>query len=110
MRRGVGEIMAYFAIHALDKPGMLATREALRPGHRARLRDHDFALTVRVGGPLTDAVGAMVGTLLIVEAEDFGEVERFFAGDPYAQAGIFERVDIRPFNWGLGLPEEAGRG
>lgn len=102
--------MAYFAIHALDRPGMLATREVLRPSHRARLRDHDFALTVRVGGPLTDEGGAMVGTLLIVEAEALAEVERFFAGDPYAEAGIFERIDIRPFAWGLGVPEEARHG
>lgn len=97
--------MAYFAIYALDEPGSGERRQALRPAHRERLRQHDHQVKVVVGGPLTDADAQMVGTLLIIEAEDIGAVQRYFDGDPYVTAGLFRSVDIRPFAWGLGQPE-----
>lgn len=99
--------MPYFAVYALDAPGRLADRQRLRPGHRERLRTHDHPVTVRIGGPLLDAAGEMNGTLLIIEAESRTEVEAYMAGDPYVQAGLFAALDIRAFNWGLGLPDTA---
>lgn len=99
--------MAYFAVHALDKPGSGAIRAENRPAHRARLRAHDHPLQVVVGGPLMSDDGSMVGTLLIVDAATREEVEAFVSGDPYATAGLYERVDIRPFAWGLGAPAQA---
>ena len=101
---------AYFAVYALDAPGMGEVRAANRAAHRERLRVHDHPVTVRIGGPLTDGDGTMVGTLLVIEAPDRGAVERFVEGDPYVEAGLFGSIDIRPFAWGLGLPEEAAHG
>jgi len=62
-------------------------------------------ITVRVAGPTLgeDGVG-MNGTLLIVEAADIGAVRSFLADDPYSRAGLFQSVEVRPWNWGLNNP------
>ncbi len=97
--------MAYFVVHALDKPGRAELREENRPAHRARLRNPDDPVKVHVGGPLLDEGGAMIGTMLVVEAGDKAVVEAFVSGDPYTQAGLYDTVHIHPYLWGLGQPE-----
>lgn len=97
--------MTYFVVHALDAPGKSDARQAARPTHRARLREHDHPLTVHIGGPLLDDAGNMCGTMLVIEAEDESDVGRYLAGDPYRKAGVYESVSIHRFNWGLGQPE-----
>lgn len=97
--------MTYYCVHAFDQPGRLEDRLRLREAHRARLRNHDHPVSVRVGGPLLDDAGAMIGTLLIIEAEDRAAVETYLSGDPYWLANLFELVTITRFNWGLGLQE-----
>lgn len=100
--------MPYFAVHALDRPGSADIRAAERAAHRERLRVHDHPVTVRIGGPLLDDEGAMIGSLLVIEATDKAAVEKYLAGDPYVVAGLFDAMEVRPFAWGLGLPEDAG--
>jgi uncharacterized protein YciI len=48
----------------------------------------------------------MNGTLLVVEADDISTVSDFVADDPYAQAGVFQSIEIRPWAWTLGVPAE----
>ena len=98
--------MPYFVIHALDAPGMTEVRLTNRPAHRARLRQHDHPVRVRIGGPLLDNEGQMCGTMLVIEATDRAEVEDYLAKDPYMLAGVYQNVSLRAFNWGLGQPEE----
>jgi uncharacterized protein YciI len=99
--------MPYFAIYALDAPGALPRREAVRERHRAYLRTPHADGTVGVlGGPLTDDAGAMIGTLVVLRAPSRAAAERFLAGDPYTEAAIFERVEVRAWRWGLGAPAE----
>lgn len=97
--------MAYFCVYAIDRSGAQELRASLRPSHRQRLREHDHPVAVRIGGPLRSEAGEMIGTLLVIEAEDRQQVERYFDGDPYVAAGLFESIAIRHFDWGLGLPE-----
>lgn len=96
--------MAHFVVYALDKPGRQAARLEARPAHRARLREHDHPVAVRIGGPLLDDAGTMIGTMLIVEAQTKQQVEAFVAGDPYMAVDIYASVAIHPYNWGLGNP------
>jgi uncharacterized protein YciI len=49
----------------------------------------------------------MNGTMLVIEAETEEAVRAYLAEDPYMQAGLYERLEVRPFNWGLGQPETA---
>lgn len=98
----------YFVIFATDKPGAEQTRAEARPRHREYLRNPgDHAVKVRLGGPtLTEDGERMNGTLLVVEAERIEDVRAFLAGDPYSRASLFESVTVRPWNWGIGKPEE----
>jgi len=97
----------FYAVFATDKPGMRAVRERVRPAHRAYLRAASgHRVFVRLGGPMLDGQGeAMNGTLLVIEAEHIEDVEHFLRNDPYTHAGLFERVEIRPWDWSLGNPE-----
>jgi uncharacterized protein YciI len=52
---------------------------------------------VRLGGPFLDEKGDMAGSLIIIEAADTAAAEAFSLNDPYRKAGLFERVDIRPW-------------
>lgn len=100
----------YFAILATDKPDLEPLRAQIRPQHREYLREpHPHRVVVRLGGPTLDGCeGSMNGTLLVVEAASLREVQAFFSDDPYARAGLFERVEIRPWNWSLGNPQVRG--
>lgn len=97
--------MTYFCVHAFDHPGRLEDRKRLRESHRARLRDHDHPVVVRIGGPLLDDDGEMIGSMLVIEAETRTQVEAYIAGDPYVRNQLFRRIAINTFNWGLGQPE-----
>ena len=87
--------MAYFVLSCIDKPNSLALRMATREAHFAYGRSTPGL--VRLGGPFLDAKGDMAGSLIILEVADLAAAEAFAAGDPYGKAGLFERVDIRPW-------------
>jgi len=84
-----------FAITCTDKPASLALRMASRPAHLAYL-EANLARLVLVG-PVLDPEGKPCGSLLVVDVADRAAAESFAAGDPYAQAGLFESAVIRPF-------------
>ncbi|MBQ0757122.1 MAG: hypothetical protein KBT54_08450 [Amphritea sp.] len=97
----------YFVVFATDKPGMASARAEARPTHREYLRQHDHPVRVRVGGPTFNASAEqMNGTMLVIEADEIKQVHEYLKGDPYQAAGIFESIEVRPWSWGLGLPEE----
>jgi uncharacterized protein YciI len=98
----------YFAVWATDRKGTGAKRVAVREAHRARLRDPgEHPVKVVAGGPtLDDSTGAMDGSLLIIEAEDIETVRSFVQGDPYVTHQVYDNVEIRAWQWGLGCPEE----
>lgn len=81
-----------FTVYCVDKPGATELRKATREAHLAYLADFDVVF----GGPLlTDDGDAMIGTLVVAEFADRAAAETFAANDPYALAGLFERVEIR---------------
>ncbi|HEY2049722.1 MAG TPA: YciI family protein [Caulobacteraceae bacterium] len=94
--------MARFLLLCLDKPDSLALRMANREAHLAYVAAHPDKTPA--AGPLLDDEGKMKGSLLIVEAEDRAAVEAFSAGDPYRQAGLFERVEIHAWRQSVGTP------
>ncbi|NGM23184.1 YciI family protein [Roseomonas stagni] len=84
-----------FAISCTDKPASLALRMETRPAHLEYLKQH--AASFVLVGPVLDAEGKPCGSLLVVDVADRAAAEAFAAGDPYAKAGLFESVVIRPF-------------
>ena len=91
--------MPLFVLTCTDKANALETRMAAREAHLAYVRGNP---AVKLGGPFLDDAGAMAGSMLIIEAEDMAAAKAFSAADPYAQAGLFERVEIRAFKATLG--------
>ncbi|MBJ7437799.1 MAG: YciI family protein [Sphingopyxis sp.] len=93
----------YFVIYALDRPDAGDLREKTRPAHREYLHGSDLPVRLRLAGPLLADDGAtMIGSLIIVEADDSASVEAFSAADPYRLAGLVGSVTIRPWNWTTG--------
>mgnify|MGYP001770179518 FL=1 len=97
--------MAYFVLLCTDKPHHAEMRMAVRPDHLTYLMD--FSESVKAAGPFLDDQGGMVGSMLIINVDDRAQAEQFAAGDPYAKAGLFSRVEIRPWKWVIGEPGAA---
>lgn len=90
-----------FVIYCVDKPGHLQTRLDNRPAHLEYLKAAGGA--VKLGGPLLGADGQNpAGSLLIVEQENLAAAQKFADNDPYAKAGLFESVGIRPWRHAVG--------
>jgi hypothetical protein len=89
-----------FMIYAVDKPDSGERRQHNREAHLAYLRAyHDH---ICQAGPVLDDDGHPCASLLLMDFPDRAAAERFAAGDPYAQAGLFQRVEIAP--WKKVLP------
>ena len=95
----------YFALICTDKPDALPIRKAHRPEHLAYLQGLGDAL--KFAGPFTAEDGeTMTGSLVVIEAPSLTEAREIAGGDPFAKAGLFASVEIRPWKWSLGKPEE----
>lgn len=85
-----------FLVIAQDRQGAEDLRAQHREAHVAYLKMPHDSVQIQVGGPLAADAKNSAGTFLIVTAADLSSVERFVAGDPFATAGIFGSVDIKP--------------
>ena len=84
-----------------DKPDHLNVRLETRPAHLAFLAEKGDAL--KVGGPtLDDDSETPNGSLLIFEDADLEAAKSWVAQDPYAAAGLFETVVVRPWRHAVG--------
>ena len=93
-----------FALICLDKPNASAVRMEARPRHLTYIDAHKDA--VKIAGPFLSEDGqAMRGSLIILEAADMAAARAFAANDPYALAGLFESVEIKPWRWTIGAPK-----
>ncbi len=85
-----------FAIVCLDKPDHGHLRAENRPAHIDYL-NANLEHMVLAGPFLSEDGERPVGSLLIMEFDDLDQARAFAKGDPYAKAGLFESVTIRPF-------------
>lgn len=93
--------MSLYVIICNDKPNSHDTRMATRDAHLAYAKANEH-VKIRVGGPFLSENGAMNGSMLIVEADDPAKVDAFVKNDPYGQAGLFDRVEVRPWKATVG--------
>lgn len=92
-----------FALLCTDKPNSLDLRMSVRPDHLAYLESLGTAL--KAAGPFTSDEGSPTGSLVIIEAADRAAAEAMAAKDPYAKAGLFASVEIKPWKWLIKNPE-----
>lgn len=92
-----------YAIEGYDRSGTLAARLASRPAHLARLLALRDAGRLLVAGPCP-AIDAedpgpagFTGSIVIAQFDSLGAARAWADADPYVEAGVYERVDVRPF-------------
>ena len=92
-----------FALLCTDKPNSVDLLMSVRPDHLKYLETLGSAL--KAAGPFTNDEGQPTGTLAVIEAETRAAAEALAANDPYAKAGLFASVEIRPWKWLIKNPE-----
>ena len=95
-----------FAFICRDKPGSQQLRLDTRPPHVEGLNGINAEGRLAFAGPFLDADGKSDGSLVVVKAETVEEARALAEADPYARAGLFASVEIRPWNWVFNKPEE----
>lgn len=95
--------MMWYAIEGRDGSGVLERRQAAREAHLARLealRD-EGRLLVAGPCPVVDALdpgpAGFSGSIVIARFDSLDEARAWADADPYVAAGVYERVDVRPF-------------
>ena len=86
----------HFAIICIDKPDHGHVRAENREAHIAYLKAQGDRL-VTAGPFLSDDGSAMTGSLIVLDVADRDAAQAFADDDPYAQAGLFQFVEIRPW-------------
>jgi hypothetical protein len=93
----------HFVALCADKPDALHIRLDTRPRHVEWLAAH--SAQVKVAGPFLDAQDQMIGSMLILDCVNEKEARALLASDPYAHAGLFASVELRPWRWVIGEPK-----
>ena len=79
----------------IDKPGHLDLRLKTRPQHLAWIQASTQKL-MYAGPILADDGETPMGSLILVEFDTLAAARAFQKTDPYAIAGLFERVTVQP--------------
>lgn len=95
-----------FALICKDKPGHLDLRKQTRPDHVAHLNALNDRRVLNFAGPFLDENADPMGSLVVIEAADKAEAEAIAAADPYARVGLFQSVEVLPWNWTFNKPED----
>jgi uncharacterized protein len=74
-----------------------ARRQRVREAHLEGARALAASGVVQVGGALLGADGGMIGSALIVEAEDEADLRVLLEADVYHRAGVWRSYEIYPF-------------
>jgi uncharacterized protein len=93
----------WYAIEGFDGADVLAQRLGARGEHLARLQALRDAGRLLLAGPCP-AIDAedpgpagFSGSIVIAEFPSLGEARSWAAEDPYVAAGVYQRVEVRPF-------------
>lgn len=94
----------HVVLYCRDKANAIELRMANRPAHLEYAKTQQC---IRMAGPVLGADGTtVIGSLFVLEVEDFAAAESFHQADPYTKAGLWQSVAIHPFRWLL--PENKG--
>lgn len=92
-----------FALMCTDRAGALDIRMSTRPDHLAFLES--LGDDLMFAGPFLGPDDKPSGSLVVVRAPDLAAAEAIAKADPYARAGLFQSVEIKPWRWALKVPE-----
>ena len=87
----------YYIIHCLDHDGAVEKRLANYEAHKAYLATSPVS-NILSGPLLADDEETMIGSFILIEVDTLAEAEAFNRADPFAKAGLWKTVSIRPFS------------
>lgn len=94
----------WYAIEGHDGPDGLERRRGARAAHLARLQALRAEGRLLLAGPCPaiDAIdpgpAGFSGSIVIAEFASLQAARAWADADPYVSAGVYARVDVRPFN------------
>ncbi|MBB4003791.1 YciI-like protein [Aurantimonas endophytica] len=91
-----------YALLCDDKPNSLQLRMDTRAEHLAHLNGLGDAL--KFACPFLDENDKPCGSMVVIEAESREAAKAIADRDPYAVAGLFETVTVRPWSWAIKNP------
>ncbi len=92
-----------YAIISQDTPNSLEKRLAARPAHLARLEalKNEGRLILAGPHPAVDSndpgEAGFTGSLVVAEFTDLATAQAWADADPYIDAGVYEKVTVKPF-------------
>lgn len=93
----------WYIIYAEDHPNSLEKRLQARTSHLARLQllKNEGRLLLAGPCPATDSndpgAAGFTGSVIIAEFDSLIEAQAFADSDPYIDAGVYQRVTVKPF-------------
>lgn len=93
----------WYAIIAEDIDGSFEKRTAARPAHLARLRVLQDQGRLLLAGPHPaidcedPGAAGFTGSLVVAEFDSLEAAREWAGQDPYAKAGVYARVAVKPF-------------
>lgn len=87
--------MALFCFYCRDGENNDKLREVHLEAQREWMAQHEE--NYRAAGPLTNAKGEFVGSLLIIEAEDEQAARATVNDDPYLVGGVWQSIRVDKF-------------
>jgi len=92
-----------YAIVGQDAPDSLERRLAARPAHLERLQALQTAGRLVLAGPFPALDGndpgpaGFSGSLIVAEFDSLAAAQAWADADPYATAGVYAGVSVKPF-------------
>ncbi|MEJ2061009.1 MAG: YciI family protein [Gammaproteobacteria bacterium] len=93
----------WYAILAEDHPNSLEARLKARPAHLERLEALKAEGRLLLAGPHPaidsedPGPAGFTGSLVIAEFPSLQEAQHWAGADPYVEAGVYARVEVKPF-------------
>ncbi len=93
----------WYAIICEDKPNSLELRMETRPAHLEALQALQNEGRILTAGPLpaidseNPGDNGFTGSIIIAEFDSLDDAKAWAANDPYAVAGVFANVVVKPY-------------
>ena len=93
----------WYLIIGTDVANSLENRMAARPAHLARLQALADAGRLKIAGPLpaidseNPGAAGFTGSVIIASFENLQQAQTWALDDPYLEAGVYTKVEVRPF-------------
>lgn len=92
-----------YALICEDRDGAGPLRAETRPAHLDYL--NGLGASLKFAGPFVGPDDKPNGSLVVIEAPDEAGARAIADADPYAEAGLFRSVAVRPWKWVVNNPE-----